>query len=1099
MWPRSQPASEPLMLNGTAMPQINHYVMKKMFIRYPALITPAARRWCACMLLLLFSVNAFSQQVKTVQGNVTDEKGNTIPGVTVMIKGTRTGTGADDKGHYIIQVPAGKDTLSFTFIGYNAKDVVIGNRTLINVQLEPASSTLSDVVVVGFGTQKKTSVVSSITSINPKELKGPTSNLTSMLAGRLSGIISFQRSGEPGADNAQFFIRGVGTFGTGKVDPLIMIDGIESDNTALARLQSDDIAGFSILKDATASSIYGARGANGVVLVTTKQGQAGKTKFNVRAENSTSSNTQNFKMADNITYMRLANEASLTRNPLGAAPYTQNKIDHTAAGDDPLLYPNNDWVGQLLKDYTNNQRFNMNVSGGGDKLQYYLAMTYNIDNGVLKAAPLNDFNSNIKLKNYSVLSNVTMNLTKTTKALVSLKGQFDDYNGPVGGGAKIVSSVLTANPVAFPALYPQSYLPYAQHPLFGNSLMPGSTRDLYVNPYAEAVRGYQQSNTSTLTAQLQLTEDFGWLLPGLNARAMGYTTRYSYFDVARMYNPFYYQVYTEDGKTPAGIFHLNNNIPGVGQIGNEAPTEYLDYRPGTRKQNSVSYAEAQASYGNTFGKHNVTGMLIGRLFAFLDGNAGSLQLSLPKRNLGVSGRFTYGYDNRYLAEFNFGYNGSERFAASKRFGFFPSAGLGWVLSNEKFFEPLQDVVTNLKFRATYGLVGNDQIGRDEDRFFFLSQVNLNDASRGAIFGERFGYGRPGVSTSRYANNNVTWELSKQLNYGMDLTLFNALTVTLDGYLNKRSNILMTRADIPSTVGLQVTPAANTGEAESKGIDLSLDYKKNYSEHFWITARGTFTYATSKLLVNEEPEFDADKQYLSRVGWSLRQGYGLIAERLFYDQKDVDNSPRQFGDYMAGDIKYRDVSGDRQITTDDFVPIGLPTTPEILFGFGFTVGYKNFDLSAFFQGSARSSFYVNPLAVAPFINGPVNPLNTNERLRSGYQSGLLKVIADDHWSEDNQNAYAFWPRLSNTYVDNNLQSSTWWMHDGSFLRLKTAELGYNFQRNILRRVGLASGRIYLNGMNLFQWSKFKLWDPEMGGNGLGYPVQRVINAGVLIGF
>lgn len=1050
------------------------------------------------LLFLLLSSGLYAQSTRSIQGNVLDENGTGIPGVTVLIKGTKTGTSSDEKGRYVVQVPAGKDTLSFTFIGYNPKDEAIGSRTTINVKLEPSASTLSDVVIVGFGTQKKTSLVSSVTSINPKEIKGPTSNLTTMLAGRLSGIISFQRSGEPGADNAQFFIRGVGTFGTGKVDPLIMIDGIESDNTALARLQADDISGFSILKDATASSIYGARGANGVVLVTTKQGESGKTRFNVRVENSTSSNTKNFQLADNITYMRLANEASLTRNALGAAPYSQNKIDHTAAGDNPLLYPNNNWVKQMIKDYTQNQRYNMNVSGGGDKLQYYLAMTYNVDNGVLKIAPINDFNSNIKLRNYSVLSNVTLQLTKSTKALVSLKGQFDDYNGPVGGGAKIISSVLTANPVSFPAIYPQSYLPYAKHPLFGNTLIPGTTRSLYINPYAEAVRGYQQSNNSTLTAQLQLTQDMSGITPGLSARLMGYTTRFSSFAVARQYNPFYYQAYTEDGKTPAGISHLNNNIPGFGQIG-VAPTEYLDYRPGDRNQNTTTYSELQFNYGRTFGLHNVTGMVIGRMFNFLSGTAANLQLSLPKRNLGMSGRFTYGYDDRYLMEFNFGYNGSERFAEKNRYGFFPSAGIGWVVSNEHFFSDLKDKISNLKFRLTYGLVGNDQIGRDADRFFFLSQVNLEDPSRSAVFGERFGYVRPGVSTSRYGNNNVTWERSKQLNYGMDLTLFKSLTVTVDGYKNRRSNILMTRADIPSTVGLQVTPQANTGEAESQGVDLALDYKVARGSDFWLTARGTFTYATSKLLVNEEPVFGADKRYLSRVGWSLSQNFGLIAERLFIDEKDVANSPRQFGDYMAGDIKYRDISGDGQITSDDLVPIGLPTTPEILYGFGFSVGYKNFDLSMFFQGSARSSFYINPTAISPFVLNPVNPLNSNEILIGGYQSGLLDVIAKDHWSEDNRNSYAFWPRLSNTYITNNLSASTWWMQDGAFLRLKTTELGYNFPKNITRRIGLNSGRLYLSGMNLLSFSKFKLWDPEMGGNGLGYPIQRVFNVGALIGF
>jgi TonB-linked SusC/RagA family outer membrane protein len=1035
---------------------------------------------------------------KRVQGVVTDDKGLTLPGVSVKVKGTTNGTQSDIDGKYTLNLKEGSSIIVFSFVGSKSQEFALSNYPLsaagvykIDVQMGADKNALEEVAVVAYGTQKKTSLVSSITTVNPKQLKGPSSNLTTMLAGVVPGMISYQRSGEPGADNAQFFIRGVGTFGAGKVDPLILIDGIESGTTDLARLQPDDISGFSVLKDATASSLYGARGANGVILVTTKRGDVGAVKFNIRGENSTSSNIKNIDLADNITYMTLANEAVLTRNPLGALPYSQNKIDHTAKGDDPLLYPNNNWIKQLIKNKTSNQRFNMNASGGSEKAKYYLAMTYNIDNGNLAENSLNNFSNNIKLQSYSILSNTTLNLTKTTEAVVSLKGQFDSYHGPINGGGYTFLNALWSNPVAFPAIYPGNLLPYASHPLFGNAIIPSG--GLYMNPYAQSLSGYQTSNTSTLTAQLNLSQKLDFITQGLSSRVMAYTTRYSYFTVSRQYSPYYYQSNVLNGQFN-GLTLLNSGA--AGSVG-ATPTEYLTYSPGGSVSNSTTYVEAAVNYNRTFGqKHAVSGLLIGTMRNYLTANAPTLQLSLPSRNQGVSGRFTYGYDNRYLVEFNFGYNGSERFASNHRFGFFPSIGAGWVVSNEKFFEPLLSTIDNLKFRFTYGLVGNDQIGSANDRFFYLSDVNLNNGSNGQ-FGTNYAYSRPGVVTYRYENQNITWEQSKQTNLGMDLTVAKNFTLTVDAYQQKRDNILMVRSTIPTSMGLQANISSNAGKSSSKGVDIAMDYKKSFNNSFWIQSRGTLTYSKSKLLKNEEPLYSDNLKYLSKVGNSLSQIYGLVAERLFIDDKDVANSPVQsFGDYKAGDIKYRDMNGDGKISSSDVVPIGYPLVPEIIYGFGFSVGYKNFDISAFFQGSARSSFVINSADISPFYL--VNGLQTNG-LNSGNQSGLLSTIANDHWSEDNRNPYAFWPRLSTQIQGNNTQTSTWWLRNGSFVRLKSAELGYNFNKSQLKGLHLSSARIYLNGLNLLTLSSFKLWDPEMGTSGLGYPIQKVFNVGLRVEF
>jgi TonB-linked SusC/RagA family outer membrane protein len=1026
-----------------------------------------------------------AQQQRTISGQVTDENGLPLPGASVFVKGSKNVVMTDFDGKFSLKINEGDKELVVSFVGYESTSVLIQNKSVFEINIKPSSEGLKEVVVVGFGTQKKASMVSSITTINPKELKGPTSNLTNMLAGRIAGLVAYQRSGEPGSDNSDFFIRGLGTFGSGKQNPLILIDGIESTPTDMARLQPDDIESFSVLKDAVSSAVYGARGANGVVLITTKSGKEGKTQFHFRSETRMSSNTRNFNFADNITYMKLANEAALTRDPNAILPYTQNKIDKTAAGGNPILYPSNNWIDELIKKNTVNQGYNISASGGGAKSRYYVAGTYNIDNGVLNVDPINNFNSNIKLRNYSIRSNVDMNLTPTTVASIRLYGQFDDYNGPVGGGGRIFNLALWSNPVRFPKVYPSSYLPYIEHPLFGGALAGSSSNTLLINPYAEMVKGYQTYKSSTMQPQIEIKQNLGSLVEGLSARAMGYLRRYSYYSLSRQYSPFYYDssFNSETGEVSIGV--LNDGGPGsVGVKG----TEYLNYAEGEKKINSRIYLEAAINYNHTFNeKHAVSGMLINLLSSYEDGNSGSVQNSLASRNHGISGRFTYGYDDRYLAEFNFGYNGSERFAKGHRYGFFPSVGVAYHISNEKFWESVKDVVTDLKFRATYGLVGNDQIGNTGDRFFYLSNVNLDDGNYRSSFGQEFGYSRNGISESRYANANIAWEESEQINLGMDLQLFKSLNITVEAFRQQRSNILQDRTNIGSTIGLSSVPQTNFGKVESKGMDVSVNYNKQLGKNWYTQLRGNLTYATNKILAYDQVTYPENLGYLSRIGQNVSQTYGYIAERLFIDQAEVDNSPTQFGKYTGGDIKYRDVNADGVINENDKVPLGNPTTPKIIYGFGGTLGYKQFDISVFFQGSVKSSFFINPQNIAPFV------------LNGSAQNGLLDVVANDHWSEDNRDSYAFWPRLSETFVENNNQVSSWWMRDGTFLRFKTLEVGYNLSEEFNNRLGLKSTHFYLSANNLAVWSNFKLWDPEMGGNGLGYPIQSVYNLGLRIDF
>ncbi|WP_448699335.1 SusC/RagA family TonB-linked outer membrane protein [Mucilaginibacter sp. AW1-3] len=1028
---------------------------------------------------------------KEVHGTIRDSVG-TVPGVSVMVKGTTTGTTTDFNGKYILDVPGDNSVLVFSMIGYVTQEIPVAGHTVIDVTMKPVAKGLNEVVIVGFGTQKKNDLIGAVTTINPSELKVPSSNLTTALAGRLSGVIAYQRSGEPGQDNASFFIRGVTTFGY-KKDPLILIDGVELSTTELARTQPDDIASFSILKDATSTAVYGARGANGVILVTTKQGKEGKAKVNFRLENSISAPTTNVQLADPITYMQLENEAYLTRNPLQGGPYSQSKIDNTIKGTNSYFYPATDWRKALFKDYTMNQRANFNVSGGSQVAKYYIAGSLNQDNGVLKVDKKNNFNSNIDLKSYLLRANTSISVTKTTEVGVRLYGSFDDYTGPIDGGAGMYQKVMRTNPVLFSPYY-ENTGNYANvpHILFGNAIAESSGTFVngYLNPYADMVKGYKNYSRSLMLAQFELKQDLQFITEGLTFRAMGNTNRTAYFDVSRYYNPFFYQAGNFDKAT--GNFSLTELNPNTG-------TEYLGYSEGAKTIQSQVYLESVLNYSRTFDKkHAISGLLVYMLNNQLVGNASSLQQSLPSRNLGLSGRATYAYDSRYIAEFNFGYNGSEKFYQTERFGFFPSVGGAWVVSNESFFKPFLNTVSKLKLRATYGLVGNDAIGSADDRFFYLSVVNMNDAAKAATFGTDFNYTLNGVTVSRYDNKDITWEVAKKTNLGLEVSLFDKFNLQADFFKENRNNILMTRASIPTTIGNSAAVRANVGKASSKGVDMSLDYSTSFSNGTWLTARGNFTYVTSRFDVYEEPQYP--ETYLSHVGRSLSQRFGYVAERLFVDDNEAKNSPIQFGtpgvDYGGGDIKYRDLNGDGKITTLDMTAIGYPTDPEIIYGFGASMGIKNFDISFFVQGSGRSSFWINENgSTAPFISYTY----PGETIVSKTENQLLKAYADSHWSEDNRNIYALWPRLSPTTNTNNNQISTWFMRDGTFLRLKNVEIGYSLPKKLTRRFSIESMRLYVNGSNLASLSSFKLWDVEMGSSGLGYPVQRVFNMGLSVGF
>lgn len=1035
----------------------------------------------AMTLALILSTVAAVAQTKTVKGVIYEEEtGEPMPGATVSVEGSTRGVMTDLDGSFELTGVKPTDKLKFECLGKETQVLQVGTMTNFVVKLKNAANELDEVTVVAFGKQRKESVIGSISTVDVKTLKVPSSNLTTALAGNVAGVIAYQRTGEPGQDNADFFVRGITTFGA-NTSPLILIDNIELTSTDLARLQPDDIESFSIMKDATATALYGARGANGVIFVTTKRGQEGPAKIFARVETSISAPTDVVELADPVTYMKSYNEAISTRDPLGELMYTYDKIEQTGKpGANRLIYPANDWYDMLFKDFATSYRANVSARGGGKVATYYVSGAYTEDTGVLKVDKRNSFNNNIDDKNYTLRSNVDINVTPTTKLAVRLTGNFRDYQGPLNGGSDVYRQVMHSDPVLFPAYYPVDDEHVGiQHIMFGN-YEDGS----YINPYANLVKGYKNYQRSQMIAAVQLEQDLKFITKGLSFMTLFNLTRLSEFTVNRQFNPYWYRLDRYDSYT--GEYHVNRI--------NENGTDYLTYSESGKTVKNTMYSETRLNYNRSFGKHDVTGLLVFTASESLTANAGSLQLSLPSRNAGLSGRFTYGYDKRYFVEYNFGYNGSERFHKSHRWGFFPSAGLAWMMSNEKWFKPLTKVVSNLKLRYSYGLVGNDNIGSSSNRFYYLSEMSMNNSGLGASFGETRNVGYNGIGVVRYANEAITWEKSYKSNYALELGLFKKLDIIAEYFTEHRTDIFMQRADIPNTMGLQAAVYGNIGQARSKGIDIQADYKQAWASGLWASARANFTYSTGKYDVYEEPTYP--ESYRQHAGRSIRQTWGYIAERLFIDDEDAANSPSQaaFGSqYGGGDIKYTDVNGDGVITNADMVPIGYPTSPEIIYGFGVSLGHKGFDVSVFFQGLGRESFWIdatsaystkyNKYGTAPFVNN----------------GQLLKAYSDSHWSEDNRDIYALYPRYSAYENHNNTQVSTWWMRDGSFVRLKQMEFGYTLPQKLTNKIHIDNLRVYFQGNNLLCWSKFKLWDPELAGEGFNYPIQRTFNIGVNVTF
>lgn len=989
---------------------------------------------------------------RVVTGLITDATdGTPIIGANIKLKGSNTGVISDVDGNFSIHVNSSRDMLIVSYIGYKTREVPIEDLAILNIKLTSDNEVLDEVVIVGSGTQKKVSVTGAISSIKGMTLKAPSSSLTSSLAGQLPGLFVNTSSGEPGAQS-NFYIRGISTFG-GRTTPLILLDDVEISSGDLNNIPAETIESFTVLKDASATAIYGARGANGVMIITTKSGvENSKTKIGITMEN-TFHTVSNFpEFVDGATWMELYNEATLARNPLAQKKYDDVMIANTRNGVNPYLYPDVDWEELMFRDMAMSQRANINVQGGGSKVTYYMSLNVNHDTGLLNSPKIYSWDNNINNLSYNFQNNLQVKLTPTTKVRLNMNAQIRKKRGPETSTSSLFQMLHTANPVNFPAYYPAQE--GDTHVRFGNRYRAGNS--IYTNPYARLSSTFAESNLNTLNTTLRIDQDLSFITKGLRVNALINFKSYSTSSYTRTIEPYYYRA------DESSYDSENPNVFQFERIGTSG-TEYISQSDISKNGDNMLALQFQIDWKRRFGSHNLSAMAQYIQREYRSG-------VLPNRNQGVSGRLTYDFDQRYLAEFNFGYNGTERLAKEDRFEFFPAISLGWVISNEHFFEPVKNVISHLKLRGTYGIVGSDDMDFPSN-YLYYNLVSLN--SIGFNFGDEWIATPKGPNVTQYAVKQVSWERAKKTDIGIDLVLFNDWNITFDYFKQKRDRILMQRAAWPKYLAYgNAVPYANVGAMDSWGYELSSSYSKNINKDWRIDLRANFTYAENEYVYKDEPSYPYD--------WSLATGrpsdvrWGYVAEGLFQSEDEIAQHATQMlgSTPMVGDIKYRDLNGDGIVDKNDRGVIDMNgSTPNIQYGFGANLTYKNIDFGVFFNGSAKRTIS---------IHSGIHPFGESE-------NNVFKFIADDHWSEANPNAT--YPRLGllSTDIENNTVESTYWLRNGRFLRLKQVEIGYSFKY----------GRVYVAGNNLAVFSPFKEWDPELSWN--SYPLQRTFTAGLQLNF
>lgn len=1003
--------------------------------------------------LLILPVELFAQSLIKVDGSVKDQKDELLIGVNVLVKGVKgKGVVTDVDGRYSIMVNAG-DILVFSYIGYNSQEIKTGNKDMeLNVVMKPSSESLEEVSVVGYGTQRKVSVIGAITSIESKELlRGGVTSVTNALAGRVAGLIGVQRSGEPGQDVSEFWIRGISTFGA-KQGALILIDGIE--RSSINEVAPEDIESLSVLKDATATAVYGARGANGVVIINTKRGQEGKMNITANLKTMIETLPRLPHYVGAYDYARLANEAKIVR---GDKPiYSEEIFDVIKYNMDPDLYPDVNWQDEILKKRTWGVQANLNISGGGKIARYYMSGFYRTNDAIYKQSGMNKYNTNVRRNQYSFRSNIDVNVTKTTRLSLLLSVALVDMNRPgLGTTSKIWDAQANLTPMTVPVRYSNGLLPaYGKEDLASPAVLLNET-------------GFMTESENTVESKLALEQDLKMVTPGLKfSGAISFDNQNSHTST-RYKMPDLYKALERNWVD--GSLIMDKRVVAT-------PLAYSTSSYGIR----TIYLEGKIDYNRVFAdRHRVGALFLYNQKDYVKTNASNEINSIPEKDQGLAGRFTYSLDDIYFGEVNFGYNGSENFPKGQRFGFFPSVAFGLVVSNYKFFQERLPFISLLKFRYSYGLVGNDEISGK--RFPYLTYLATNAA--GFAFGDRGENSSNGVTESEMGATSLVWEKAKKQNFGLELTFWDKLSFTVDVFRDMRDGIFMERSTLPDIAGISVKPYGNVGKMKSWGADGNASYRQTVGQ-FDIEVRGNFTLTRDKILDYDEPV--PLYPYKGHKGRGNEVTRGLVALGLFKDEEDVRNSPSQFGaQLLPGDIKYKDVNADGKVDEDDIVPIGKANVPKFQYGFATSVAWKSFDFNIFFRGASQVDFFYGGSGYYPF-NG-------------GETGNVLSIVNNqaDRWTPASysgnpatENPNARFPRLTYGENKNNNRNSTFWLADASYLRLKTVEIGYTLPSRFNEKIKMKNLRISLIGDNLHLWDKVKLWDPEQASsNGAVYPLTR----------
>ncbi|WP_080902973.1 TonB-dependent receptor [Parabacteroides sp. Marseille-P3160] len=1009
-----------------------------------------------------YKVSESSQNGMIIKGKIIDQNGQPLPGANVTIEGTTKGVITDSEGYYVIEAKKG-DVLVFSFISFQQQKITVSNKSAIDVTMMEETTTLDEAVVVGMGTQRKASVIGAISAVETSSIIAPQRSLVSALSGRVAGATIVQRSGEPGYDNASFWIRGISTLGSNQ-SPLILVDGVERDMT---NLNIEEIESISILKDASATAVYGVRAANGVVLVTTKKGIAQKPVIDVKFEYGASNLVNMPQFLDGANYARLYNEA------LGSENYSQDYIAALKNHTNRFLYPNVNWFDEIFTDWSTNANATINIRGGGERARYFLNASYFEDNGNLKDYGINDYSSNINLKRYNFRSNVDVTLTKSTVVSLEIGANLTDIHEPSVGNRTLYSTYFNS-----PAeeLF---YWAYLSTPVSNPVRLPigknldGSTKWGWgaptqvgeSNPVERLMgSGYNTRYRTQITSQVILNQNLDFLLKGLDFKG--------YFSFDNNNNNT--QIRSKSSSTYA-IDNIDDETGDIVVREVNKGEDFLSYSQYYNSNRAIE-AKAQLNYNQLFDqKHRIGGMLMYYQRDYINNSASTSIMALPYRKQGLAFRSTYSYDDKYFAEFNLGYNGSENFPKNKRFGLFPAGAFGYLISNESFWKVR--AINVLKLRGSIGLVGSDALPSDM-RYGYLS--TWGSGLGNYAFGESpttIG----GVGENQVGVSDLTWEKGLKKDLGIELRMLNnAISLDLDFFHERRSDILIQRQTLPGIAGLNTAPFANMGVMTNKGIESTLELNHQIDK-LQYKFYGNFTFTRNEIKEMDEPQREWANRM--RTGHRYGQQFGLIALGLFKDQEDIDSSPEQkFGEVRPGDVKYKDVNGDGIIDIDDETAIGYSTVPEIIYGFGAQFLWNGFDFGIFFRGQANVSYALGGSTFIPFSEG-VGKGNVFEK-------------AMDRWTVENPNPDAFYPRLSNGRSTNNWQASTRNLYNGNLLRLNDIELGYTIPRKKTSFLGIEGLRIYFLANNVALFSKWKMWDPETGtSNGNKYPLARKINFGI----